>query len=152
MKCLVAILLVCGQIALAATTSVHWRDLSSVIADKDVVVRLTDGKSVKGRTSSVEAESIVMATRRGRVPVSRHSVREIHVARKTTHKWRVIGLGIGAGVGAAIATPVLAETHNEGSGAYDAAAAGLIGGLAALGFFGGWRADHSSDVITVLPD
>jgi hypothetical protein len=35
---------------------------------------------------------------------------------------------------------------------YDAAAVGLVGGLAALGFFGGWRADHSSDVINVLPD
>jgi hypothetical protein len=152
MKRLVAILLVCGQIALAGTTSVHWRDLGSLIPDKNVIVSLVNGKSVKGRTASIEPDSIVLATRGGRVPVPRQSVQEIRVARKTSYKWRLIGVAVGGGVGAAIAIPVLAETHNEGSGTYDAAAAGLIGGLAALGFFGGWRADHSSDVITVLPD
>jgi hypothetical protein len=152
MKRFVAVLLVCAHAALASSSSAHWRDLGPLIADRDVVVALNDGKSVKGRTESVNADSVVIATRRGRVSVSRQSVHEVRVARQATHKWRVIGLLVGAGVGAAIAAPILAETHNEGSGRYDAAAVGLVGGLAALGFFGGWRADHSSDVIDVLPD
>jgi len=46
----------------------------------------------------------------------------------------------------------LTETHNEGSGKYDSAAAGLIAGLAAPGFLGGWSADRNSELIRVLPD
>jgi hypothetical protein len=55
-------------------------------------------------------------------------------------------------VGAGIAIPVLAETHNEGSSQYDAGAAGLIVGLAAIGYFAGWASDRKQDVITILPD
>ena len=67
-------------------------------------------------------------------------------------KWRMIGTALGAGLGLAIAIPVLAETHNEGSGNYDGAAAGLIVGLAAVGLLTGWRADHTRDVVRLLPD
>ena len=151
MKRLVAILLVSSYLAMAAETSVHWRELGPVIAGKEVSLSLTDGKRVKGR-AVVEADSLVIETHKGRQSIPRTSVREIRIARKAGYKWRIIGAAVGAGIGIAIAVPVLAETHNEGSSRYDAAAAGLAGGLAALGYLAGWRADKEGDVVRVLPD
>jgi len=96
---------------------------------------------------------LVMDTRtQQRRSVPRSMVREIRVARNASYKWRLIGTALGAGIGLAIAVPVLAETHNEGSGRYDGAAVGLAGGLAALGYLAGWSADRRGDVITVVPD
>ena len=150
MKRLLAILLACWQMALAGETSLAWRDLAPAIAGKGVSVKLTDGKSLKGK-ASVDPDSLVLETRRGRQSIPRAEVREIHVARRTGYKWRIIGAAIGSGIGVAISVPVLAETHNEGSGRYDAAAAGLFGGLAALGYWAGGRGG-TVDVIRILRD
>lgn len=153
MKRFLAIVLAFSHLALAGETSVHWRDVGPLIMGKDVILSLANGKRVKGNTESIEADSLVIETRKKeRLSVRRSDVRDIQVARKTGYKWRVIGTALGAGIGAAIAVPVLAETHNEGSGNYDGAAAALIGGLAAVGLLTGLRADHAWDVIRLLPD
>ncbi len=152
MKRLVAVSVLCACLALAHDRSVRWPDLNGMIADKDVVVLLIDGKRVKGNSVSVDADSLVVQTPQGRQSIGRRDVREIRVKRKAGYKWRIIGTAIGAGAGTAIAVPITTETHNEGSGAYDAAAAGLIIGLAVAGFLCGWSADKGGDVIRILPD
>jgi hypothetical protein len=153
MKRLVAILLACSHFAMATEASIHWRDLGPMITGKDVILSLADGKRIKGRTASVDADSLAIEMAKGRrQSVPRNLVREIRVTRKSSSKWRVIGTALGGGIGAAIAVPVLAETHNEGSGSYDGAAVGLVAGLAALGFLAGWSGDHGRDVIRILPD
>lgn len=152
MRRLLAILLTCSCLALSNETAVHWSNLQQIIGGKRVVLNLVDGRRVKGSTLSVEADSIVIQTRKSPKSVPRNSIREIRLPRQAGYKWRAIGSAIGAGVGLAVAIPLLAETHNEGSGRYDAAAIGLIGGLAAIGYFGGWSVDGNSDVIHVLSD
>lgn len=152
MKRVFALILICVQIAFAGATSVHWSDLGPIIRGKEITVRLTDGTRLKGTGTSVDAESLVITNTRGRQSAPRNSIREIRVSRKAGYKWRLIGTALGAGAGAALSYPILAETHNEGSGRFDGAAAALIGGLAALGFWAGWRTDRASDVVTILPD
>lgn len=153
MKRLVAILLVCSYAVAAKERSVHWRDLAPMIAGKDIVLSLTDGKQAKRNTLSVEADSLVIDTRaHHRQSIARNMIREIRIGRKTGYKWRLIGTALGVGIGIAIAIPVLAETHNEGSGRYDGAAVGLACGLGALGYLAGWSADRNGDVIRILPD
>jgi len=151
MKRVLALILSFVQIAFAGATSVHWRDLGPVIQGKEVMVRLTDGTRLKG-TASLDADSLVVTNARGRESVPRNAIREVRVTRKTGYKWRVIATALGAGAGAALSYPILAETHNEGSSRFDGAAAALIGGLAALGFWAGWRTDRTIETITILPD
>lgn len=137
----------------AAEKAVHWSDLDRLITGKEVVLQLQDGKKVKGSAGAVNGDAIAMRTSTGQRSVPRASLREIRLPRRgSSYKWRMIGTAIGAGVGVAAAIPVLSETHNEGSGSYDGAAAGLIVGLAFLGYLGGWSADRSGDIIRVLPD
>lgn len=153
MKRLIAVLLVCSSLVMAGETSVHWSDLSRVIGGKEVVVRLAEGKQMKGSAVSIEGESLVIETGKGRrESIPRSSLREIRLSRKVGYKWRLVGTAIGAGIGIAASLPVLRETHNEGSSRYDAVAAGLIGGLAVLGYLAGWSADKKGELIRVLPD
>jgi hypothetical protein len=153
MKRFLAILLACAHLVQAGETSAHWRDLGPLIMGKDVVLTLAHGKRIKGSTESIEAESLVIETsKKERQSIRRSDVRYIQVSRKAGYRWRVIGTALGAGLGAAIAIPVLAETHNEGSANYDGAAAGLIVGLAVVGLLTGWHADHARDVVRLLPD
>jgi hypothetical protein len=147
-----AIFLICGGMAQAAETSVHWRELGPLIAGNKVSLILDNDRKVKGTGISVEGDSLTLDTRKGKQILARRSIHEIRVARKHGYKWRAIGAAIGAGVGVGIAIPVLAETHNEGSSQYDGAAAALIGGLAAIGYLAGWFDDRSGDVIRLLPD
>ena len=152
LKRVLALILICAQIAFAGATSVHWRDLGPIIQGKEVTLRLTDGRRIKGAATSVDVDSVVITNASGRQPVPRNSIRQIRVSRKAGYKWRVIGTALGAGAGAALSYPILAETHNEGSSRFDGAAVALIGGLAALGFWAGWRSDRTSDIVTILPD
>jgi hypothetical protein len=153
MKRLAAILLVLSHVATASEISAHWHDLAAMVTGEDIVVDVTDGKHIRGVALAIEGESLIMEThKRGRQTIARTDVREIRIPRKASYKWRAIGTAIGGGAGAAIAIPVLTETHNEGSGNYDGAAAGVVAGLAILGFVLGWQADHARDIVRILPD
>lgn len=153
MKRLAAIFVLISQFATATEISAHWRDLAAMITGKDITVDTASGDHIRGAALSVESNSIILQTRKGgRQTVTRSDVRAIRVTRRSGYKWRTIGAAIGAGTGIAIAAPVLAETHNEGSNNYDAAAAGAVAGLAIVGFLLGWQGDHARDVVSVLPD
>ena len=153
MKRLAAILLLISQLATASEISVHWHDLPAMVTGKDIVVDTARGDHIRGVVLAVEGDSITLQTRRrGRQPVARTEVSDIRIPRKSSYKWRMIGAAIGGGAGAAIATPVLAETHNEGSSRYDGAAAAVVAGLAIVGFVLGWNADHARDLVRILPD
>jgi peptidoglycan/LPS O-acetylase OafA/YrhL len=153
MKRLTAMFLLIAQLATASEISAHWRDLAAMVTGKDIIVDTAGGDHIRGVALTVESNSMTLQTRkRGRQPVARTDVRDIRVARKSSYKWRTIGAAIGAGTGAAIAIPVLAETHNEGSDNYDAAAVGVVAGLAIIGFVVGWQADRARDLVRILPD
>ena len=138
--------------AFAKDAAVHWRDVAPLVVNQNVAVKLVRGKGPKGSVMAVNAESLVVATSSGREEIPRDQVQVIRVLHKPGHKWRVIGTAVGVAAAAAIAAPILTETHNEGSGRYDGAAAGVFVALPALGYFAGWSADKKGDVITILPD
>jgi hypothetical protein len=153
MRRLGAIFLLLSHIASASEISVPWRDLAAMVTGKDIIVDTAGGDHIRGVALTVDRNSIMLQTRkRGRQPVARTEVRDIRVARRSGYKWRITGAAIGAGAGAAIAIPVLAETHNEGSNNYDAAAVGAVAGLAVIGFVLGWQTDHARDLVRILPD
>ena len=152
MKRILAMLLAFACLVSAAEQRVHWSDLGQLISGKDVIIRLQNGKRVKGTAVIAGTDSITLRTSSGERRIDRRSIGEIRLPKRAGYKWRIIGTAIGAGAGLAAAIPVLTETHNEGSGSYDGAAAGLIAGLALAGFLGGWSVDRSSDVIHILPD
>jgi hypothetical protein len=151
-KRILALLLAFCCLASAAEREVHWSDLDRLIKGKEVVLRLQEGKQVKGRAVAVSTDSILVQTSTGQRSVPRRALREARIRRRADHKWRMVGALIGAGAGAAVAIPILSETHNEGSGRYDGAAAGLMVGLAALGYLAGWSVDRNGDILRVLPD
>ena len=153
MKHLVTFFFVASQIATASETSAHWRDLSAMLTGKDIILDMSGGDHIRGVVLAVEGDSMILRTRkRARQPVPRTNVRDVRIARRNSCKWRIISTAIGAGAGAAIATPVLAETHNEGSSNYDGAAVGAVAGLAVIGFVLGWQTDHARDLVRILPD
>jgi hypothetical protein len=152
LKRILAMLLAFACLASAEEQTIHWSDLGRLISGREVVVRLQNGKRVKGSAVAAGMDSIRVRTSGGETSIDRRSIREIRLTKRAGYKWRVIGTAIGAGAGLAAAIPVLTETHNEGSGSYDGAAVGLIAGLALAGFLGGWSVDRSSDVIHILPD
>jgi hypothetical protein len=152
MKRTLALLLACCCLASATEQAVHWSNLGNLITGREVIVRLQDGKRVKGNAVTIGTSSLLVQTNKGQRTISRASLREIRLPRKTGYKWQIIGAAIGAGVGTAISYPVLRETHNEGGSTYDGVAAGLIVGLAVVGYLVGRSTDRSGDLIRVLPD
>ncbi len=152
MKRLLALLLAFSCLASATEQAVHWSDLNSLITGKEVVVRLQNGKRVKGRTVAVGTDSLAVETRAGQRSIARSSLQEIRIPKKAGYRWRMLGTAIGAGAGAAVSAPLLRYAHNEGSSTYDGIAAGLIVGLAVLGYLSGWSVDRRGDVIRILPD
>ena len=152
MKRILALLLTFCCLASAKEQAVHWSDLAPLITGKEVVVRLQNGKRVKGRMVTVGADSLTVETSAGQRSIARSSLQEIRLPKKAGYKWRILGTAMGAGAGVAVSVPLLRYAHNEGSSTYNGVAAGLIVGLAALGYLGGWSADRSGDVIRVLPD
>jgi hypothetical protein len=152
LKRILAMLLAFACFASAAEQPVHWSDLGRLFSGRNVIIRLQNGKRVKGSAVAAGTDSITLRTSSGEKSIDRRSIREIRLPKRAGYKWRIVGTAIGAGAGLAAAIPVLTETHNQGSGSYDGAAAGLIVGLALAGFLGGWSVDRSSDVIHILPD
>ena len=152
MKRLLTLLLALSCLVSASEQAVHWSDLNLLLTGKEVVIRLPDGKRVKGRTVAVQADALVVGTSTGPKSIPRPSLREIRLPKKAGYKWRLLGTAIGAGAGTAVSVPLLRYAHNEGSSTYDGVAAGLIVGLAVLGYLSGWSADRRGDLIRILPD
>jgi hypothetical protein len=151
-KRILAILLTFSWLASATEQAVHWLDLNRVIVGKEVVVRLQGGNRLKGQAVAVNANSLVVGTSTGPKSIARASLREIRVAKRAGYKWRFVGTAIGAGAGAAVSVPLLHYGRNEGNSTFAGVAAGVIVGLAVLGYLIGWSADRDGELIRILPD
>jgi hypothetical protein len=151
-KRILAILLAFSCLASSAERAVHWSELNGLINGKEVIVRLQDGKRVKGRTVAVNADSVVVGTSNGLRSIARSSLGEIRLPKRAGYKWRILGTAIGAGAGAAISVPLIRYGNNEGSSTFDGVAAGLIVGFGVLGYLSGWSVDRRGELIRILPD
>ena len=149
---LLALLLALSCLASAKEQAVHWSDLNQLLTGQEVAVCLSDGTRVQGRTAAVQADSLVVGTSRGPQSIPRPALQEIRLRQKAGYKGRLLGTAIGAGAGTAVAVPLLRYARNEGSSTFQGVAAGLIVGLAVLGYVSGWSADRRGDLIRILPD
>ena len=148
-----ALFLALCSCAWAEKLAVRWVELGPVIASKQLTIDLKDGTRVRGVKAETTTDSLLLERKDGkRQTIPRKEIREIRVSRKARQKWRWIGAAAGAGIGLGVSAPVLAETHNEGSTNYDGVAAGLIAGLAAVGYLVGLSSDRAGDVVRILPD
>lgn len=78
----------------------------------ELVIQLKDGKSVKGRMTSVTSDEISFTRKNQSEAVRRDSVSQIHQLRRKAEKGKqaAIGAGIGAGAGSGIG---LARNHHR---------------------------------------
>jgi hypothetical protein len=148
-RLLLVLLAVCYSLT-AADVSIRWRDLGNLVKGNQVSIVADGGKRIKGTALSVEGDSLLIESKDGKKLISRSSIQQLRMAKHSSYKWRAIGTAIGAGIGIGAAIPILTETHNEGSGAYDGGAAGLIAGLAGAGFLLGWSTDRNGQVIRIV--
>jgi hypothetical protein len=95
----------------ASAPSHEWSALSAVATGSKLVVNLKNGKSVKGKLSSVSDTALSLSADNKPVSLNRDDVLRVYqTSKKSATKATLIGAGVGAGVGAAIGA---ASTSND---------------------------------------
>lgn len=80
-----------------------WSALSAVASGSKLVVNLKNGKSVKGKLSSVSDIALSLSSGNKPVEIKREDVLRVYqTSKKSATKATLIGAGVGAGAGAAI--------------------------------------------------
>jgi hypothetical protein len=117
--------------AQTAPAPYEWTAVTRVPPGDELVVRLTNGRTVKGRLKSISDTELTLTRSKRDVNVARQDVRRIHrVVPKSAAKPTLIGAGTGAAIGAGgIAIAAAADE----SGGDDGEVAAAIIGVAILG-------------------
>ena len=136
--------------ALAQKTTNRFEDLSAILKPGDrVIVVMTDGTTIKGRTADVNAASIVITDEKSQQP---RTIPSMEVERISTRDPVANGIKIGAGIGA-VAGLVGGLLENAICSNEGGSCLGAVIGLAAIGAAGGaaagWGLDsaHGSRVV-----
>jgi hypothetical protein len=147
--------------------ALRWSELQPVLTGRQISVHLTDGATVEGRYSSLQADALSIQVRKTSAPakhpkgatrLARPELAQITVKRHRGWKGRTIGLITGGAI-AALAVGILnAQAKNEGGwsseGKRVAAAGG--GGAIGIGYLIGWLFDFAGSrpelVVRILPD
>lgn len=161
--------LVTPDIALARAAeqlALRWRELPPVLTGRQISVHLTDGATVEGKYSNLQADALsIQVTKtsdlakhpKGAARLARPEVAQITVMRHRGWKGRTIGLIAGGAIVAIVVWYDHALSENEGgtnstAGIVAAAAGGAIG----IGYLIGWLADYAGSgreqVVRILPD
>ena len=94
------------SVTLAQGTSVStndWSSLRTVASGSKLEIKLKNGKSVKGKLSSVSDNALSLSVSNKPVDLNRQDVLSVYqVSGKSARKPTLIGLGVGAGAGAVI--------------------------------------------------
>ena len=148
----VIVTLLAGTIhAAPRTVSLKWNELSGTILDKNVIVGLKDGSSVRGVVVSVRSMELAVKVsnsnpnyKKGEFEISREKIVSLHLL-KMGKRGRIIGTVTGAVAGLFGAGLVGILGSNEG-------AAGVLAGAPVAGYFIGRRLDRQQILIEILPD
>lgn len=120
-----------SSVTLTAQTTTppgDWSRVTAVETKSKLVVKLKNGKTVKGKLSSVSDVGLSLSVKDKPVDVKRDDVLSIYqITKKSATKATVIGMAVGAGTGAAVGA---AGGGNDGFEKIDHA---VTAGLAVLG-------------------
>ncbi len=136
--------------------AVRWSELHPVLKGRQISVHLTDGATVEGRYSSLQADALSIQVKKtsdpakhpkGATRLARPELAQITVKRHRGWKGRTIGLIAGGAVGA-----LVGSYYRYYAGVAAGGGAGAIG----IGYLVGWLFDHAGSrpeqVVRILPD
>ena len=107
-----------------------WEGIKAVPPGDEVVVRLRNGQTLKGKLVSISDTALTIEQGQSATDVSRGDALKIHrMVTKSSKRATLIGLGIGAAIG--LAGSVAAAKSGEGEG--DADLGALIAGVVGAG-------------------
>jgi small nuclear ribonucleoprotein (snRNP)-like protein len=113
-----------------------WSSVQALTPGEDLMIRLKDGKSIRGKLTSV-TDSAVNITRKNRSEtIAKDSIAEIYHSKRKAEKgkYALIGAGIGAGVGLGIGLAKNSPPVDDGE-LYPKVGAILGAGIGAVGGF-----------------
>ena len=159
------------NIVLAAPASqlaLRWSELPPVLMGRQISVQLTDGATVEGRYSSLQAGALSMEVSKtsdpakhpeGAASLARPELTQITVKRHRGSKGRTIGLIAAAAISVAVAVVLGAASNNE-VGGFSSTAAGVAAAVAGcafgIGYLVGWLADYAGSrpelVVQIIPE
>lgn len=156
-----------GLAAGADEIQIPWSEIAALVDHQKVSLVLPDGVTVEGQVLAVEPDALVLDIKKssdprahppGRSSIARSSVSVLQLRQiKGNRRW--IGAAIGAG-GGVVAGWLLAEGvfHVSGEGLNPskapvvvASVAGLVAGVAAIGYFAGRKGDNRVTFIKIIP-
>jgi hypothetical protein len=142
-----------ARAAPAREMALRWSELQPVLTGRQISVHLTDGATVEGRYSSLQADALSIQVKKtsdparhpkGAARLARREVARITVMRRVGWKGRVIGLVAGGAI-AATATGVLHTISTNEVGGWSSGSAGVAAGVGVaavgIGYLTGWLLD-----------
>lgn len=149
--------------------AVRWSDLHSALKGRQVLVSLTDGATVEGRYSSVQAGALsILVTKTsdpakhatGAVRLARPEVAQITLMRHRGWRGRTIGLIVGGAIATLVVGTVSEQMANKRGCCSTASAAAIAaaggGGAIGIGYAIGWARDSAGSrpeqIVRILPD
>jgi len=130
--------LVCSPLAVAQQPVApgDWSAVQDVPPGDELVIQLKDGKSVKGRVSSVTGDEIGLTRKSRTETIRKDSMAHVYKFKRKAEKGKfaAIGAGIGAGAGLGIGLAKNSPPVDDGEiypkiGAAPGAGIGAIGGF-----------------------
>ena len=157
-----------ARAAPAREMALRWSELQPVLRGRRIAVRLTDGATVEGRYSAVQAGALSIKVEKtsdkakhpkGTARLARLEVAGITVMRRVGWKGRVIGLVAGGAIAATVVGTVHTISTNE-VGGWSSGSAGAAAGAGAaavgIGYLTGWLLDiaraRPEVELRILPD
>lgn len=148
--------------------ALRWSELQPVLTGRHISVRLTDGATVEGRYSSLQADALSIQVAKtsdpakypkGEARLARPTLTLITVKRHVGWKGRTIGL-IAGGAIAAVAVGIIGAASKNEVGGWSSTSAGVAaagaGGAIGIGYLIGWLLDSAGArperVVRIIPE
>ena len=152
----------------AKQLALRWSELHPVLKGRQISVQLTDGATVEGRYSSLQADALSLQVAKTSDPakhpmgvarLARPGLAQITVKRHRGWKGRIIGLIAGGAIAATVVGIIHGISRNEVGGwsSTSAPIAAAGGGSAfGIGYLIGWLADYLGSqpelVVRIIPE
>jgi hypothetical protein len=140
--------------AWADSMTLRWSELSPVIVNRTVSLKLADGTQIRGKAIEVEPQQLVLKVRKiGRQSIPRSQITTLDVSRPTV-RWRIVGTLAGAAAGVPLGVVAAIEKDGIFSKSNGGTAIGfvVIAAVTAGGFLLGWAADRRTTTIIMASE
>jgi hypothetical protein len=136
---LLAVVLLYSPVAVAqqSTSSGEWGSVTAVPQGAELIIKLKDGQSLRGKLTSVTDTAVSIASKNNKTEtLDRNAVSEVYLLRRKSEKakYALIGAGVGAAVGGGIGAAKNSPKIDDGEiypiiGVALGAGIGAVGGL-----------------------